>query len=84
MNSLKGEKAPPTLQMPTTLLYPEDYFPFPEPHAQQALEAFVSQLETHLNLKRKAINLNALWLKQNPSGTGLSLESYLNTVRALH
>ena len=79
MSSLEGETPPSTLKKPTALLYPDDYFPFPEPHAQRALDAFVSQLETHFDLKRKTINLNDLWLKQNPSGTGLSLDVYLNT-----
>lgn len=80
MTSFEGKKTPSILKKPTVLLYPEDYFPFPEPRAQRALEAFVSQLETDLDLKRTVINLNELWLKENPSGTGLSLDAYLNTV----
>ncbi|KAI1365982.1 amidase signature enzyme [Xylaria arbuscula] len=66
------------LGKPTTLLYPTDYFPFPEPHAQGALDQFVERLESYLGIKRTVININEMWMKQNPDSRGRALDDYLN------
>jgi hypothetical protein len=68
---------------PGQLIFPLDYFPFEQPDAQAVLEGFVSKLEGFLQMKRTVMNMDALWRSDDPSGTGLGLAEYLDTVRVL-
>lgn len=65
---------------PVRLLYPEDYFPYPNPAAQALMEASVRHMESCLGIKRTAVNLAELWLQDDPTGQGISLAEYLQTV----
>ncbi|KAI3324413.1 amidase signature enzyme [Xylariaceae sp. AK1471] len=66
------------VKKPTTLLYPTDYFPFPQPDAQKALDRFVGKLENYLEIQKTVVNINEIWKQQDPDNSGQDLDVYLN------
>jgi hypothetical protein len=69
---------------PTVLLYLEDYWRFwRDTPAWAVMEEAVQQLEKYLGISRTRVTLSQKWLENDPSGTGTSIEAYLQDVRPL-
>ena len=66
---------------PKRLLYPIDYFPYPNSKAQVIMEKFVCQMEKFLQVTRETVCLATLWDDNDPSGSGATLNNYLQNVR---
>lgn len=67
---------------PTNLLYPLDYWKqWSGKPVTDKMEEAVSKLEQYLDVKRKPVDLQDMWLKRNPLGTLEPLKTYLQDVR---
>lgn len=74
------EQATMTVQKPTRLLYPVDYWPVQDQASQKVFDAYINRLETFLGIEKTAINLALLWDFHRPNGVQESLADYLEHV----
>lgn len=71
------------MALPRRIIYPNDFFPLPDPAHQKLIDSFVEQLETHLGVQRTEVSLAQLWEDMPPSDShaaSQSLQDYMKKV----
>lgn len=61
-------------------MVPSDYWPVPHAESQKVFDAFISKVETYLNVSKTEINLADTWKKSNPEGSDEPLDEYFKHV----
>ncbi|CAH0051726.1 unnamed protein product [Clonostachys solani] len=67
-----------TFKNPTKLIYPTDYWPVKDEPSEKLFEAFITQVEDFLGVKRTRISLADLWNESRPADTDETIDQYLN------
>ncbi|KKA25283.1 hypothetical protein T310_0691 [Rasamsonia emersonii CBS 393.64] len=66
-------------QLPKKILYPTDWFPYPNPKQQQMTEEFIGILEEFLGISHTKISLKEKWTRSAPEDLRATpLTDYLN------
>ncbi|KAL1987107.1 hypothetical protein VTN96DRAFT_4981 [Rasamsonia emersonii] len=74
-----GLHAPTGLELPKKILYPTDWFPYPNPKQQQMTEEFIGILEEFLGISHTKISLKEKWTRSAPEDLRATpLTDYLN------